>query len=101
MARTVFLLAVMIVAGSAGFAAADTMACTDRNAAIRHLGGKFSEAPVAMGLTNTGEVLEVLTSDAGRSWTMLITMPNGTTCLVVAGEAWKTIPSVAAVDEGY
>ncbi len=101
MVRTVTVLAVSTLLGSSGWAAADTMACTDREAAIRHLGGKFSEAPVAVGLTNTGEVLEVLTSDAGRSWTMLVTMPNGTTCLVAAGEAWKTIPPVAALDEGF
>ncbi len=100
MVRTIRLLAVLTVVGSTGWAAAETMACTERKAAIRHLQGKFSEAPVAMGLTNTGEVLEVLTSDAGRSWTMLITMPNGTTCLVAVGEAWKTIPSVAALDDG-
>ncbi len=100
MVRTAILLAVLIVLGPTRLAAAGAMACTERKAALRHLGGKFLEAPVAMGLTNTGEVLEVLTSDAGRSWTMLITMPNGTTCMVAAGEAWKTIPSVAALDEG-
>ena len=101
MVRMVILLAVLIASGPIRLAAADTKACTDREAAIRHLGGKFLEAPVAMGLTNTGEVLEVLTSDAGRSWTMLVTMPNGNTCLVAAGEAWKTIPPVAALDEGF
>ena len=101
MVRTVLVLAVLTMLGSSGWAAAETMACTERKAAIRHLQGKFSEAPVAMGLTNTGEVLEVLTSDGGRSWTMLLTMPNGSTCLVTAGEAWKTIPSVAALDEGW
>jgi len=96
MVRTVILFAIFIVVGSSQSAVAQSKACTEREAAIRHLEGKFSEAPVAMGLTNIGSVLEVLTSEEGRSWTMLVTMPNGNTCLVAAGEAWKTIPSIAA-----
>ncbi len=100
MVRTVLFLAVLFFVESTRWVVAETMACTERKAAIRYLEGNFSEAPVAMGLTNTGAVLEVLTSDAGRSWTMLVTMPDGNTCLVAAGEAWKTIPSIAALDNG-
>ncbi len=96
MVRTVLFLAVLFFVESSQWAAAQSMACTERKAAIRHLEGKFSEAPVAIGLTNTGAVLEVLTSDEGRSWTILVTMPDGNACLVAAGEAWKTVPSIAA-----
>ncbi len=98
--RTVIFLAVLLFVESTQWAVAQSMPCTERKVAIRHLEGKFSEAPVAIGLTNTGAVLEVLTSDEGRSWTILVTMPDGNTCLVAAGEAWKTIPSMAALDDG-
>ena len=100
MVRTVLLIAALMFIESAHWAAAAPMACTERKAAIRHLEGKFSEAPVAMGLTNTGAVLEVLTSAAGGSWTILVTMPDGTACLIAAGEAWQTIPSVATLGDG-
>lgn len=100
MVRIVLLIVALIFIESAQWAAAETMKCTERNAAIRHLRGKFSEAPVAMGLTNTGTVLEVLTSDAGKSWTILVTMPDGTACLIAAGEAWRTIPPIAVVGDG-
>jgi len=95
MVRTISLLAALIFVESARWAAAETTACTERKAALRHLEGKFSEMPVAMGLTSTGAMIEVLTSEAGGSWTMLLTMPDGTTCLIAAGEAWRTIPAVA------
>jgi len=100
MVRAILLIAVLIVIESAQWAAAETLTCTERKAAIRHLGSKFSEAPVAMGMTNTGAVLEVLTSDAGGSWTILITMPDGTACLIAAGEAWRKVPSVAVLGSG-
>ncbi len=96
MVRTVLFLAILFFVESTQSVVAQSMPCTERKAAIRHLEGKFSEAPVALGLTNTGAVLEVLTSDEGRSWTILVTMPDGNTCLVAAGEAWKTVPSIAA-----
>ena len=100
MVRTVLLLAVLIFIESTQWAMAASATCTERKAAIRHLEGKFSEVPEAVGLTNTGAMLEVLTSDAGRSWTILITTPDGTTCLIAAGEAWRAVPSVAALDDG-
>ena len=96
MVRTVLFFAILFFVESTQSVVAQSMACTERKAAIRHLEGKFSEAPVAIGLTNTGAVLEVLTSDEGRSWTILVTMPDGNACLVAAGEAWKTVPSIAA-----
>jgi len=82
-------------------AIAGTQACTEHKAAIRHLEGKFSETPAAVGLTNTGAMLEVLTSDMGRSWTILVTKPDGNTCLVATGEAWKMISSVASLEYGF
>ena len=44
-----------------------------------------------MGLTSTGSMLEVLTSPAGGSWTVIMTMPNGVSCLVAAGENWESV----------
>lgn len=100
MVRTVLLLAALIFIETTQWAAAQTMACTDRTAALRHLEGKFAEVPAAMGVTNTGGVLEVLTSESGESWTMLISMPDGSTCLVAAGQQWRDVPSVAVLGDG-
>ena len=42
-------------------------------------------------LPATGSLLEVLTSPAG-SWTIIVTVPGGPTCLVSSGEGWRDAP---------
>lgn len=68
--------------------------CTDRSEVLGHLATKYSEAPVAMGLANNGGVIEVLASGTGNSWTIIITMPNGVSCMLAAGESWESLPVV-------
>ncbi len=72
-------------------ALAQRPACTKRGDVVDHLGKKYSEVPVAMGLANNGGVIEVLSSKTGESWTIIITMPNGTACMIAAGENWEEI----------
>ena len=60
---------------------------------VRHLAKKFSETPVAIGLSGSGGVIEVLSSEESGSWTIIITMPDGNSCLIAAGENWETIKS--------
>ena len=73
-------------------AAAQQPACTDRTDVLDHLSNKYSEAPVAMGIANNGGVIEILSSKTGNSWTIILTMPNGMTCMIAAGENWELIP---------
>ena len=96
MSRTRYLatglvLSVMCLTTTAPAQNAVPAACTDRNQAMSHLSVKYSEAPVAMGLANNGGVVEVLASKAGKSWSIVITMPNGMTCLVASGEHWEKL----------
>lgn len=93
-----FAVAVIgVIAAISHPAAAQQPACTTRSDVISHLGKKYSEAPVAIGLANNGGVIEVLSSKTGSSWTLIITMPNGTACLMAAGENWESVPMVAQV----
>ena len=78
-----------LVAWSPG-AAAQTV-CGERAKFIEMLGKKYLEAPVSMGLTSTGAVIEVLTSPKG-SWSILLTYPTGATCMVAAGDKWEALP---------
>ncbi len=71
------------------------LACGDRAEVLQHLSEKYQEAPVALGLSSSGGVLEVLSSSVSGSWTILITMPNGTSCMVAAGENWQALPQTA------
>ncbi len=94
-----FLLAAAIgssialtVAGVAS--AQNTRACTQRDAALNHLSQKYSESPIAIGLTSNGGVIEVLTAPSGKTWTIVITMPSGLTCMIASGEEWEAIDQI-------
>lgn len=84
----VLALAFAIVAATTTRAHAQQSNCTDRSNAISHLSKAYQEQPVAMGLASSG-VVEVLTDDQGSSWSIIVTLPSGVTCLVAAGEDWE------------
>ena len=75
------------------------MSCAKRTDVLKHLAAKYTEAPVAIGIANNGGVIEVLSSKTGSSWTIIITMPSGPTCMVAAGENWEKLPNVAAAEK--
>ena len=80
------ILAALVVIGFTLPASAQQVPCGKRGNVLKQLSAGHSEAPAATGLTSTGSMLEVLTSPAGGSWTVIMTMPNGVSCLVAAGE---------------
>ena len=94
------------VAGTSAFvllpavAAAQESACAPRETLVGQLAQKYSETPTAVGLSSDGSLVEVLTSDDGTTWTILISMPNGTSCLVASGESWTERKSVADFQAG-
>ena len=81
-------------------ASAQQSACTKRPDVIGHLAKQYSEATVAIGLSSNGGVVEVLSSKKNKSWTIIITMPNGTSCLMAAGENWENIKTMAKFGPG-
>lgn len=90
-------LVLSVVAGSSiAEAAQPNHSCTDRNSALSHLSKKFREEPVAIGLASNGGVVEVLTNNAGTTWSIIITMPDGTACMVAAGEHWEPVQPIKA-----
>ena len=67
-------------------------ACFNRGDLVKHLDGKFDESPVAAGLAANGSILEVFVSPDGITWTIVLTKPNGRTCVMASGESWMGIP---------
>ena len=86
-----FLIAILVSMP----AAAQTI-CGKRGELLGKLNGTYTETPSAMGLSNNGGVVEILTSPKGDTWTIIITMPNGMSCLVAAGENWEEMPLKAS-----
>ena len=83
--------AALIAAAIALPATAQTV-CGKRSDVLQQLSTKYSEMPAAMGLSNDGGVIEVLTSPDGHTWTIIVTKPDGSSCLVIAGEYWEAAP---------
>lgn len=69
--------------------------CAERTALLSSLRHEYSEAPTAVGLASNGSVIELLTTADGKTWTILMTRPDGTSCVLAAGEAWDSLPQVA------
>ena len=69
--------------------------CSERQTFLSKLGEQFSESPRALGLASNGNVLEVLSSQKG-SWSIIVTAPNGTTCLLASGKYWEMVPILAS-----
>ena len=85
----------IVVAFSAAFfmaapAGAQTI-CGDRGTVIASLEKTYSEKPVSMGLAGNGAVIEVLAAPSG-SFTIILTRPNGLSCVMAAGENWEDLP---------
>lgn len=65
--------------------------CDARDSVLALLANRYSEAPVALGVTGHGSLVEVLTDAGGTTWTILVTAPNGTSCIVLTGEGWRNL----------
>jgi hypothetical protein len=68
--------------------------CEARSKLIEQLAQKYKETSVAMGLAN-GKLLEVLTNATGDTWTIIVTSPEGLSCLVATGEGWRKLELAA------
>ena len=69
--------------------------CGERTEIIQQLSNQFSEAPVSMGLTNDGSVLEMFVSK-DRTFTVAVTRPPGITCLIATGGNWESLNAALA-----
>jgi hypothetical protein len=75
-------------------------ACGDRGDMLVQLKDKYQEDPAGFGLTGNGAVVELMTSENG-SWTLMLSFPNGRSCLMATGdgwELWKNMKKVAGKD---
>lgn len=68
----------------------------DRAVVVKQLLEKHSEKPVGMGIATNGGVIELFASSDGATWTLIMTMPNGKSVMVGAGQDWAGAPIIAA-----
>ena len=65
--------------------------CDERDAIVASLEKIHSEAPVSMGLGSNGAIIEIFASPTG-AFTIIMTRPDGLTCVMTAGELWENLP---------
>jgi len=98
MMRHVTSIVVAALCFAATPALAQSAACSTRDEVLKRLSSEYSEAPVAMGIASNGGVVEFLSAPAGQSWTIILTLPSGLSCLIAAGESWESVPKIATQD---
>jgi hypothetical protein len=92
-------VAFLLTVGATGLgrpAVAAEQDCFLRAELVEYLGQRAHEAQSAMGLANNGSLLEVFTTDDQSTWTIFLTMPNGVSCVIGAGETWMDLAPPAA-----
>ena len=84
------LIVIVLVLAGLPLAAQEAAAalCGDRNKLLNALRKSYGERPKFRALTLDGNIVEVLVSKR-RSWTVIVTSPNGVSCLVSAGQFWE------------
>jgi hypothetical protein len=75
-------------------------ACGKRDDILAQLSERYREAPVGIGVAGNGGLIELATAGTGATWTLLITLPNGPTCLLAAGRDWQPLQTAALVGPG-
>ncbi|MGR3634441.1 MAG: hypothetical protein ACU0BK_00780 [Shimia sp.] len=63
--------------------------CAARDTVLTQLAERYGETRQALGIAQQGAVIEVFASEISGSWTITVTLPNGSTCLVASGQAYE------------
>ncbi len=82
--------ALLIVLGALVQPASAQTACGVRQTVADKLKQTYDEQPSAIGLAHNGTVVEVFSSPTG-TWTIVLTRPDGVSCLVATGENWQAM----------
>ena len=65
-----------------------------RGKLVQLLAERYGEASVAAGIAENGGVVELLTNADGSTWTLLMTLPDGSTRVVASGESWISVAAL-------
>lgn len=83
-----FGFAALILATQNAFAAPN---CAERSFVLNELGVQYRETRRAIGLAANNTMMEMFASNDSGTWTLTVTMPDGTTCLVASGNGFEAV----------
>ena len=65
--------------------------CASRDTVVERLATKYGESRQSIGMAPKGRVIEVFASLETGTWTITVTLPNGTMCLVASGQSYESL----------
>ena len=74
---------------------AEAVFCCERDEIRKLLTDRYKESSRGVGLVSDKGIVELLISETG-TWSILMTTPAGSTCIVAAGHTWQEL--VAEID---
>lgn len=89
MKTRLLLLATILAVTSVSAARASQ--CAPRDQVVRLLADQYGEHPQGMGMSADNRVMEVFASTATGTWTITVSDPAGTTCLIASGEGYRAL----------
>jgi len=96
MIRTIVLAMAFLLVSQAVLA---QVPCGKRDNIIKWLSANYKEVPIATGVSSKGSLIEVLSTYDGDTWTVIVTSPDGTSCLIASGQGWRAKPHEADIAE--
>lgn len=83
-----FGFAALIFATQNAFAAPN---CANRAIVLNELAAKYRETRRAVGIAANSTMMEMFAATDTGTWTLTVTTPDGTTCLVASGEGFEVV----------
>ena len=74
--------------------------CGKRDDIVSRLENGYQEFNSAMGMSTNGGLVELYTSEKG-TWTLMLTQPDGVSCLIAAGENWESFNSAKSASQVF
>jgi hypothetical protein len=82
-------VAIGLLAATPHAEAENRQPCAERTQVIRKLEERFGETLRSLGLQRNDGVVEIYSSETTGTWTILMTRPDGMSCLLAAGQLWE------------
>ena len=94
-----FVLSILIFTSPTLAQAQNQLKCDSRDKVLALLAKNYKETPIAVGLDDRGILVELLSSKHGKTWTLILTSPDGNSCLISGGTDWQ-IKKPTSLDPG-
>ncbi|MFQ5624238.1 MAG: hypothetical protein ACE5FS_12690 [Paracoccaceae bacterium] len=76
--------------------AAAQVSCAQREKIVLKLEKTYGESRTGSGLNGNSSMIEIWASAKTGTWTILMTRPDGISCVMATGQAWEDVPLAAA-----